>query len=151
MIAALNERINALNLQGSNEKAALGEALRQMANQQPVLRQNATNQANSQGLLYSGHLGSQIGDLETQYLRNQSAQQGQFDQAEAGRQSEISGLQQGLSFDALAEQLAAIERASAAAASAPPPQSIPSVRKTAPGRPRASRAKPVLIAPRRRK
>lgn len=149
------QQINALNAQGANEKAALGERLRQMTERQPVLRQGATNSANSRGLLYSGALGSQIGDLEKQYLQNQSSANGLFAQHEASRQAQIGGIQGQQGFDDLAAQLAAIQRGQTLAATAPPsasgastggPASPPRVVKIAPGRPRspAAPAKPSL-------
>jgi hypothetical protein len=149
------QQINALNQQSGYARTDLGETMRQLGLRQPVLKQNATNTANSQGLLYSGALGSQIGDLETDYLRERSQAQQGYDREEAGRQSQISGIQGGLNFDRLAAEMTAIERQTQRAADAPlvggpPPRAV----KNGPGRPRVPKAKPKpspRVQPARRK
>jgi len=149
-----NQQIAQLNALSQNEKAALGENLRLLGEQQPVLQQNATNRANLSGLLYSGTLGRQIGDLQTNFVRQQARLNDTFGQHEASRRAQIEGINQQLGFDDLAARLAAIERASQAAQGAPldpggafAGPSVPVVRKTAPGRPRRP-ARPVKPSPR---
>ena len=140
-----NQQIAQLNAMSANERAALGENLRLLGEQQPILRQNSTNRANANGLLYSGALGRQIGDLQTQYVRQQARLNDTFGQHEASRQAQIQGINGQLGFDDLAERLTAIERASQAAQSAPldpGPPTVPAPRKLAPGRPRRP-ARPV--------
>lgn len=114
-----NQQLNALNAQSGYDRTDLQERLRLLSQQEPVVEQRATNSANSRGLLYSGALGSQIGDLQTQYLRNQSQAQQAFARAEAQRQAQAQSIQGGLGFDELAARLASIQRASDQAAKSP--------------------------------
>lgn len=152
-----NQQIAQLNATGANERAALGENLRLLSQQEPITEQNFTNKANLAGLLYSGNLGRSIGDLQTQFVRQQARMNDTFSQHEAARQAQISGIGEQLGFTDLAARLAAIERASAAAQTAPltpgapapttakqPVVTVP--KKTGPGRPR-NPAKPVKPSP----
>ena len=84
-----------------------------------MLEQNATYTANGQGLLYSGALGNQIGNMKTALLTNEANQNQGFAQREAGRQSQIQGIQANLPYAELVARLASIDRANRAAASAP--------------------------------
>lgn len=123
-----NQTIAGLNAQSGNDRTALQESLRQMAVREPQIEQQATNVANSKGLLYSGALGNQIGNDQTAYTQNQAQANTRFSQAEAGRQSQIAGIQQGLPFGELTARLASIQRAATAAANSPlaaPPAEVP--------------------------
>lgn len=149
-----NQQIANLNAQGGYANTALQENLRQMATQEPLIEQNATNAANAKGLLYSGNLGNQIGTDKTAYTQKQTQAKNQFAQGQASRQSQIAGLHAQYDsggFADLAEQLAAINRASAAAQTAPlatAPVSKPAV-KAPPGHvvvQAHTRAKPVAKA-----
>ena len=153
--AGANNQLAQLQFQSKAEKAALGERLRLLGEQEPVTRQGATNSANLQGLLYSGALGRQQGDIGLDFLRQRTGAQTDFDTAEQQRQMEIDALNRawgdgGTEAWRLLQEAAA--RASEQAANAPltgPPalggSPIPTVvvpRKNGPGRPRASGARP---------
>ncbi len=112
------QKENAINQQSAYDRIALAEAQRQLEQREPVLEQNATNTANGQGLLYSGALGNQIGNMKTALLTTEANQNQGFAQREAGRQSQIQGVQANLPYSELAARLASIERANRAAASA---------------------------------
>lgn len=73
------------------DRSDLGEALRRMKVQQPKDQQATREGANRQGLFHSGHLGKQLDELATNYARQESDNQLQFDRRQserlAGRQA----------------------------------------------------------------
>lgn len=94
------------------------QSLQQLAERQPVLKQQATDQANARGLLYSGALGNQIGELASKYTQDTGEISNAFGQREADRQLQLRALEDGLPLQRLAMELASIDRARQAAADA---------------------------------
>lgn len=99
-----------LDQQSAYAKTDFDEALRRMLERQPRDIQAAREVANRAGLLYSGNLGRQEGDINTTYLRQQSDAQQSYDRAEAAREAARRALEAGLSVDDAALQAAAVDR-----------------------------------------
>lgn len=102
--------LNNLNQQSAYDKTDLTEALRRLLEQQPKDVQNAREAANRQGLLYSGHLGQQVGDINTGYVRSQSDQQQGYDRREAARAAARHAIEAGLPIDEAAALAASVDR-----------------------------------------
>lgn len=90
--AQARDRIAQLTAMSNSEKAALGRQLRLLGEQEPVAQRSATLGANTQGLLFSGALGRQLGDIAREFLRQRTEAQAVFDEAERLRQLEIDAL-----------------------------------------------------------
>jgi hypothetical protein len=115
-----------LDQQQSYDQTDLAEALRRMALKQPQDEQATKEAANSQGLLFSGHLGKQLGDLSVNYERQRSDQQLAFDRRQSAREAARAAIDQGLPIqDAIAlaasadRQIARDQQAAGANALAP--------------------------------
>lgn len=113
--ATENQKVAALQQQNAYATTQRDQAVQQLNDREPVTEQNLTNAANAKGLLYSGTLGSQIGDAKTAYLTSLGKVNDQYTQGTAARTAQIGALQQGLPLEQLALQLASIDRANAAA------------------------------------
>lgn len=144
--AGAQNQLAQLTAASKSEKAALGERLRLLAEQEPIERQNATNQFNLQGLLYSGALGRAQGDIGLDFLRERTGAQRAFDDAEAQRRLEIDAINRawgdgGTELWRLLQE--AVERSSERDMTAPlAPPAVPKVKKKGPGRPRSTGARP---------
>lgn len=121
-------------LAGSTQESAYDkidfqEALRRMTEQRPKDEQSTREQANRQGLFYSGQLGKRLDDLATDYARRQGDQQQSYDRREAARVAARRAIESGASIDDAAitaeladRQVAADSSAADAGALAPNPQ-----------------------------
>lgn len=133
--------------QSAFEKASMAEAIRRLTEAQPQIEQRATNGANSRGLLFSGALGQQIGDLRTDTLRRQTDAQNTFDQHETQRRGQLGAIDAGLIEDRKSALQDAIDRAVQGDLNAPlvaPPEPPGALLRPATAR------RPVAIAPRRK-
>jgi hypothetical protein len=101
---------NELDQQSAYAKTDFDEALRRMLEKQPRDVQAAREAANKAGLLYSGTLGRQEGDINTGYLRQQADMRQQFDRSEAAREVARRAIESGLSLDDAAQLAAAVDR-----------------------------------------
>lgn len=124
-----DQDIAGLNQQSTYEKAALAEALRRMAENQSAQEQSTTSAGNAAGLLYSGALGRQLGDVRTDFFRQRSDAQNTFDQSEAGRKQQMQTILGNLKYLDEQEQLAAIARQAELDANSPlvAPDGVPVV------------------------
>jgi hypothetical protein len=104
---------NELDQQSAYAKTDFDEALRRMLEKQPRDVQAAREAANKAGLLYSGTLGRQEGDINTGYLRQQADMRQQFDRSEAAREVARRAIESGLSLDDAAQLAAAVDRQTA--------------------------------------
>jgi hypothetical protein len=99
-----------LEQQGAYAKTDFDEALRRMMEKQPLDVQAAREAANRQGLLYSGTLARQEGDINVGYLRSRADQQQSYDRAAAAREAAMKAIASGMSIDDAAAMAAAVDR-----------------------------------------
>ncbi len=109
------QHVNALSTQDTDALTQRDTLRAQLAERQPILQQQATDSANAHGLLYGGALGSRLGDLATDYSNADGKLVNDYEQGHAQRTSEIGGINDGMTFQDLALQLASIDRAAKAA------------------------------------
>lgn len=110
--ANVNTQVNDIDRTDANASTNLQEALRRLAERHPIDMHNATDQANAQGLIASGHLGRQLGDLETQYRQGVNDQNTANDQAHAARSAAREALLSGVPLYEAAQLAAAADRQS---------------------------------------
>lgn len=99
-----------LDQQQAYDQTDLQEALRRMALKQPLDEQAAKEAANRQGLLFSGHLGQTLGNIDTSYARQQADQQLAFARRTASRKAAAAALDQGYTLDQAAGLAASADR-----------------------------------------
>jgi hypothetical protein len=99
-----------LDEEGTSALSGYNESLRRMQEQTPRQMETATNQANKAGLLYSGTLGRNLGDIQTTALRAQGDLRGSYDQGERARAAARTALEQGATVDEAAAAAEAIDR-----------------------------------------
>jgi hypothetical protein len=112
---AEGQKENALNLQSGYAATDLQSALGKLGQQQPLDTLKAQEQYNKQGLLYSGHLGQALGQINQNYLDKRASDQTSFGRQQAARDAAVAALRSGLSVTQAALAAAAADRASIAA------------------------------------
>lgn len=133
------QKAAALNAASAYSETDLEEAIRRLRQQRPTDESNAKNAANSAGLLYSGKLVGDLGNIGAEYVRREGDARQSFNRAEADRQAqraqigEESTLAQSAIDAALAERQAQRDAEAAAAGVLAPPS--PSATTTS-GKPR---------------
>jgi hypothetical protein len=105
-----NQQLNQLTEQGAYDRTDFQEGLRRLHEQQPKDLQTVRENAARQGLFYSGQLGKQEGDVNTDYARRQSDSQLSFDRREAARAAARRALLAGASIEQAAALAASIDR-----------------------------------------
>lgn len=135
-----------INQQGAYDRTDTAEAIRRLNERQPQDTQVTKENANKQGLLLSGYLGKQLGDLQTQYARSRGDRQQSFDRRDAARRAAIADLAKRYEFGAGDARSAAIARllagdtAAADAGTLAPPTGAPVA-------PAAAAAAPAAVKP----
>jgi hypothetical protein len=136
------QAMNALTSQAGSDKNDTSEAIRRLLSGAPEQRQGIKQNANRQGLFYSGQLGKQLTSYETDLTQRQGDIQHDFDARERARAVARDALEQGAPLQeaaALAEAASRqVQRDSDAAsvnALAPPPAAP--ARRVAAGRSRS--------------
>jgi hypothetical protein len=99
-----------LDQQSTYSTTDFNEALRRLLEKQPKDVQAAREAANRQGLLFSGTLGRQEGEINTSYLRQQSDLRQGYDREAAAREAARRAIEAGLSVDDAAARAAAVDR-----------------------------------------
>jgi hypothetical protein len=138
------QAMNALTSQAGSDQNDTTEAIRRLLAPAADQRQTIKQNANRQGLFYSGRLGKQLTDFETDLTQRQGDIQNDFDARERARAAARSALEQGAPLEeaaALAEAAARqVQRDTDAAAvnalAPPPPAPAAPARRVRTGRPR---------------
>jgi hypothetical protein len=112
------QQVDQLTQQSAYDKTDFQEALRRRVAQHPKDIQSTQEGANRQGLFYSGQMGKRLGDLETQYTRENSDAQQAYDRREAARSAARTAIEQGAPLEEAAALAAAADRATTSASSA---------------------------------
>lgn len=99
-----------LDQQSSEALTGYTESSRRMQEQTPLQLRAATASANKAGLLYSGTLGKNLGDINTQAIRSQLDLRSNYDQGERARQAARDALEQGATVDEAAAEAEAVDR-----------------------------------------
>jgi hypothetical protein len=136
------QAMNALTSQAGSDQNDTTEAIRRLLSGAPEQRQTIKQNANKQGLFYSGQLGKQLNSYEADLTQRQGDIQLDFDARERARAAARAALEQGAPLEeaaglaeAAARQVQRDTDAAAANALAPPPAAAPA-RKVTAGRPR---------------
>lgn len=90
------EQTRARNLAAEEAaRARYGEAIRRLQEQRPVDQRNLAQNANAQGLFYSGHHAEGLNNLAIEYARRQADLRGQLDDELSDRQLQGAAVGQG--------------------------------------------------------
>ena len=111
-------RINQLNAEQENDRAVYQEATRRLMEGVPEQRQQISEQANRQGLFYSGQLGKRLGDLEAGVARQRADMRMSYDTEQRARQAARAAILAGEPLETAAMRAASVERSLAKAAEA---------------------------------
>jgi hypothetical protein len=114
LAAARLERQNKMtDLQTEDQSDLTGhqESLRRFREQLPRQEEQATEDANRAGLLYSGHLGKGLGDIRTQAIRQETDMQIGFDNRQRARAAARKALADGGTLEDAAMAAEAVDRA----------------------------------------
>jgi hypothetical protein len=103
-------QINQLNADADTARNTFQEAVRRLMEGVPEQRQGLKQQANKQGLFYSGILGKRLGDLEAAVARQRADMQGSHDVEQRAREAARAALLSGATLEDAAMQAAAVER-----------------------------------------
>lgn len=106
-----NQKLQELSTEGEQDRTNSDEALRRFREIQPEQETAATNQANKAGLLYSGTLGKNLGDIRVNAIRQESDMRGAYDNRERARAAARQALENGATLEEAAAQAEAIDRA----------------------------------------
>jgi hypothetical protein len=106
----VNQQQIAWDAEDQNDVAARNEALRRMAQQRPEDLLTANRNFNRQGLFYSGALGKQRGDIEADYVRQESDTRSSYQRAHDAREAARQALLSGFSLEQAAQMAAAADR-----------------------------------------
>lgn len=104
------QQINAYNAQTKDDQTNTQEAIRRLLGKVGDDRSNISNQANSQGLFYSGQLGKRLGDYQAEVTRQQGDLTTGQSQREAAREAARQAILQGRSIEEAAALAAAADR-----------------------------------------
>lgn len=96
--------------QGAYDQTDVAEALRRMQTQQTDTEQQTRESANRAGLFYSGQLGKQMGDVQTQFGRQRFDQQTAYDRRQAARVASRQAILQGATLEEAAIAAEAADR-----------------------------------------
>lgn len=102
------QKLEELDRQSGQGQQDLQEAIRRLGEQRTTSLQTTTEGANRQGLLYSGQLGKRLGDVETQFTR----QQGDMTRDQERQQAAIAAARHAIEAGAPLEEAAASAAAS---------------------------------------
>lgn len=105
-----NQRLGELDTEGQQDKTNFQESLRRFREMQPRQEEQATNSANRAGLLYSGILGRELGDIRTNAIRQEADMQGAYDNRERARAAARQALQDGATLEEAAAAAEAVDR-----------------------------------------
>jgi hypothetical protein len=148
--------LEGLTSQTTNDKTDTSEAIRRLLQGAPEQRQGITQNANRAGLFYSGQLGKQLTDYESNLTRAQGDIQLDYDRREQARAAARAAIEQGASLEEAAALAESATRqvgrdADAAAANSLVPTPLPAPPPTAANRPvsRAATARRLAAARRR--
>lgn len=132
------QKAAALDAASSYSATDLDEAIRRLREQRPTDETNAKNAANSSGLLYSGKLVGDLGNIGTEYVRREGDARQTFNRAEAERQAQRAQIaqEQALAQSAIDAALAERQAQRDADAAAAGVLASPSTAKATGGRPR---------------
>lgn len=99
-----------LRTQGEEDQTNTQEALRRFREQLPRQEEGATNAANKSGLLYSGTLGRNLGDLRVNAIRGESDMQGAYDSRARAREAARVALENGGTLEEATAAAQAVDR-----------------------------------------
>jgi hypothetical protein len=105
-----NTQLGELDRQAGYDRTDFDEALRRMREQKPREQDQARSSRNRQGLFFSGHLGQDLGDIETQHVRQESDARQAFERRERAREEARWVIREGGSLEEAAERAAAVDR-----------------------------------------
>lgn len=105
-----NTQLAQMDQTASEDQTAYAEALRRFREQQPRQEETTVNQANKAGLLYSGTLGRELGDIRTNAIRQEADMRGAYDSRQRARQAARQALMDGGTLDDAAAAAAAVDR-----------------------------------------
>lgn len=106
----VNQQQIGMDAQEQEDVAARNEALRRMAQQRPEDLLGANRNFNRQGLFYSGALGKARGDIEADYVRQESDTRSGYQRAHDAREAARQALLSGFSLEQAAQMAAAADR-----------------------------------------
>ena len=103
-------QVNQLNADADTARTMHQEAVRRLMEPVPEQRQQISQQANKQGLFYSGVLGKRLSDMEAAVARQRADLQASHDAEQRAREAARTAILNGATLEDAALQAAAVER-----------------------------------------